>query len=74
MGIREATNTEKSLKLPFIRPGWRFDCLYALNLFENASMMLVFWIMLHTGTPHMFGLPTAAVACVFVQQNPSKNR
>jgi hypothetical protein len=46
MCICQATTTEKSLKLTFIRPGSRFDCLYTLNWFKNASMMLVFWIVL----------------------------
>ena len=68
MCIRQATNTEKSLKSTFIHSGSRFDCFYALNLFQNASMMLVFWIVLYTCISHIFSLPTTTIACVFDKQ------
>ena len=36
-------------------------------------MTEVFWIVLYTGTPHIFALPTAVIACVFVKkQTPTK--
>jgi hypothetical protein len=44
--ICQAIGTEKSLRLRCIQLGSRFDCLYALNLFANASMMLVLCILL----------------------------
>jgi hypothetical protein len=37
-------------------------------------MMLVFWNMIYTGTPHIFDLPTAVIACVFVKQQTPKQR
>jgi hypothetical protein len=67
MCICQAIGTRKSLKLTFIHPGSRIDCLYALNVFENASMMWVFWILLCICTTHIFALPTTVVACVFVK-------
>ena len=67
MCICQAIVIQKSLKLTFIHPGSTFDCFHALNVCQTASMMWVFWIMLYTGTPHIFGLPTTAVACVFVK-------
>jgi hypothetical protein len=37
-------------------------------------MMWVFWIVLYTGTPHIFGLPTTVITCVFVkEQTPKKS-
>ena len=68
MCIGQAIVIQKSMKMTFIHPDRRFDCLYALNLCQTASMMEVFWIMLYTGTPHIFGLPTTVIACVFVKQ------
>ena len=62
------------MKMTFIHPDRRFDCLYALNLCQTASMMEVFWIMLYTGTQHIFALPTTAVACVFVKQQTPRSR
>jgi hypothetical protein len=37
-------------------------------------MMWVFWIVLYTGTPHIFGLPNTVIACVFVKQQTPKKR
>ena len=68
MCICQAIGPRKELKLTFIHPDSRIDCFHALNLCQTASMAEVFWIMLYTGTPHIFGLPTTAVACVFVKQ------
>ena len=65
---------QKSLKLTFIHPGSRFNCLYAVNLCQTASMTLVFWNMIYTGTPHTFGLPTTAITCLFVKQQTPKKR
>ena len=68
MCIGQEIVIQKSMKMTFIHPDRRFDCLYALNLCQTASMMEVFWIMLYPGTPHIFGLPTTVIACVFVKQ------
>ena len=68
MCICQAIVIQKSLKLTFIHPDSRIDCLHALNLCQTAWMTWVFWIMLYTGTPHIFGLPTTVIACVFVKQ------
>jgi len=43
-------------------------------LCHTASIMEVFWIMLYTGTPHIFGLPTTVIACVLVKQQTPKKR
>jgi hypothetical protein len=74
MCICQAIVIQKSLKFTFIHPVWRFDCLHALNLCQTASMTEVFWNMLFAGTPHIFGLPTTAIACVFVKQQTPKKR
>jgi hypothetical protein len=74
MCICHAIAIQKSLKLTFIHPGWRFDCSYALILCQTASTMLVLWNMIYTGTPHIFGVPTTAIACVFVKQQTPKQR
>jgi hypothetical protein len=68
MCVCPAIAFQKSLKLTFIHSGSRFDCFHALNLCQTASMMWVFWSMLYAGTPLIFGLPTTAIACVFVKQ------
>ena len=68
MCICQAIDIQKSLKLTFIHSGWRFDCFHAVNLWQTPSMTEVFWIMLYTGTPHIFGLPTTVIACVFVKK------
>ena len=68
MCICQAIVIQKSLKFTFIHSGSRFDWFYALNLCQTASMTEVFWIMLYTGTPHIFGLPTTVIACVLVQK------
>ena len=68
MCICQAIVIQKSLKLPFIHSDSRIDCFHALNVCQTASMAEVFWSMLYTGTPHIFALPTTAVACVFVKQ------
>ncbi len=67
-GIGEAIVMQKSLKLTFIHAGSRMECFCAVNLCQTASMMWVFWIMLYTGTLHIFGLPTTDIACVFLKQ------
>jgi hypothetical protein len=74
MCMCQAIVIQKSLKLTFIHPVWRFDCFYALNLCKTASMTEVFWNMLFADTPHIFGLPTTAIACVFVKQQTPKKR
>ena len=68
MCICQAIGPQKELKLTFIHSGWRFDWFCALNLFQTASIIKVLWSILYTGTPHIFGLPTAVIACVFVKQ------
>ena len=73
MCIGQAIVIQKSLKYTFIHQDWRFDCFYAVSLCQNASIIMVFWIILYTGTPHIFGLPTTVVAWVFVKQWSSKN-
>ena len=60
--------TDTSLKLTFIDTDSRFHCLYVVNMCQTASMIEVFWILLHTGTPHIFCLPTTVIACVFVME------
>jgi hypothetical protein len=64
----QGIGTEKSLKLTFIHKGSRFHCLYTVNLCPTASMIEVFCIPLYTHTPHIFCLPTTAIACVFVKE------
>ena len=54
--------------------GWRFDCFYALILCQTASITEVFWSMLYTGTPHIFGLGTTTNTCVFVKEQTPKKR
>ena len=58
----------QNAQLTFVHSWSRFDCFYAVNLCRTAAMMEVFWSMLYTGTPHIFGLPTAVITCVFVKQ------
>ena len=68
MRIGQAIDIENALKLSFVHSDSGIDCCDALNLCQTASMMWVLWIMLYTGTPHIFSLPTAVIACVFVKQ------
>jgi hypothetical protein len=68
MCVCQDKGTDKALKLTFIHSGSRFDWFYTVNVCQTARMMLVFWILLYTGTPHIFGLPTTSIACVFVKQ------
>ena len=60
--------TKKALKNWFIHTVSTFHCFYAVNVCQTVSMMKVLWIVLYTGTPHIFGLPTTAIACSFVKE------
>ena len=68
MCLCQEIGTEKSLKWTFIHMGSKFQCFYAVNLCPTASIIEVFWIPLYTGTPHIFCLPTTAIACVSVKE------
>ena len=70
--ICQATDTETALKLPFIHSGQIFDYFYAVILCQTASMTKVFWSMFHTGTPHIFGLPTTAITFALVNNSHPK--
>ena len=74
MCICQAIVIQESLKLTFIHPDSRIDCLHALNLCQTAALTEAFWILLYTCTPHIFGLPTTVIAWLFVQiQAPQKS-
>ena len=68
LSLCQEIGTEKSLKLTFIDTVWRFPCFYAVRLCQTALMIEVFWNLLCTGIPHIFGLPTTVIACVFVKE------
>jgi hypothetical protein len=68
MRIGQAIDIENALKLSFVHSDSGIDCCDALNLCQTASMMWVLWIMLYTGTPHIFALQTTAITCVFGKQ------
>ena len=68
MCLCHGIGTETLLKLTFIDTDSRFHCFSAVNMCQTASMIEVFWILLHTGTPHIFCVPTTAIACVFVME------
>ncbi len=68
MCICQAIGIDKALKLTFIHSSSGIDCVHALNLCQTAAMTEVFWIVLYTGTPHIFGPANAAIACVLVKE------
>ena len=68
MCLCQGIGTEESLKLTFIHKGSTFHWFYAVNLCQTASIIEVFRIVLYTGTPHIFRLPTTVIACVFVKE------
>ena len=68
MCLCQGIGTDESLKSTFIHQGSTFHCFYAVNLCQTAWIIEVFWIALYTGTPHIFCLPTTAIACVFVKE------
>ena len=68
MCICQAIGIDKALKLTFIHSSSGIDCVHALNLCQTAAMTEVIWIVLYTGTPHIFGLANAAIACVLVKE------
>ena len=74
MSICQAIVIQESLKFTLIHPGSRIDCFHAPNLCPTTSMMEVFWRMLYTGTPHIFGVPTTAITGVFVKPWAPKSR
>ena len=66
MCLWHGIGTETSLKWTIIDTDSRFHCFYVVNFCQTPSMIEVFWILLHTDTPHIFCLPTTAIECVFV--------
>jgi len=45
-----------------------FLWFYAVNFRQSPSMMEICRNQVHTGTPHIFGLTTTSIPCVFVEQ------
>ncbi len=66
--------SQKELNFTIIHTDSTFQWFYALNFRQTPAIIELFWTQLHTGTPHVIGHTTTAIACVFVKMWQAKNR